>query len=60
MDSRYDLYDINVKMSEAFKDMLIAALDSFDWKAYEEEHGELDETLLYEFMEALQKDKEED
>lgn len=55
MDSRFCLYDINVKMSEVFKDMLFAALDSFDWKAYEEEHGELDETLLYEFMEVLQK-----
>ena len=59
-ESRFYLYDINVRMSEVFKDMLFAALDSFDWKAYEQEHGEIDETLLYELMEVLQNDEDEE
>lgn len=58
--SRFCLYDINVRMSEVFKDMLFAALDSFDWEAYEQEHGEIDETLLYELMEVLQNDEDEE
>ncbi len=56
--SRFCLYNINVRMSEVFKNMLFAALDSFDWEAYEEEHGEIDETLLYELMEVLQKEED--
>ena len=47
-------------MSEVFKDMLFAALDSFDWEAYEQEHGEIDETLLYELMEVLQNDEDDE
>ena len=52
--SRLGLFDVNVRMSLVFKDMLLAAVGEYDWKAYEEEHGEFDEALLDEFIDVLQ------
>ena len=50
---RYGLYNMEIKVSPAFASMLLAALDDYDWRKYEEETGEFDEALLEDLTEEL-------
>lgn len=52
-NERYGLSKMEIKVSPAFASMLLAALDEYDWREYEEETGEFDETLLEDLTEEL-------